>query len=530
MAFNPLTDMAKSIRMHQIKRIIELQLQGLSIRQTVRLTALSRNTIREYLRRISSGGLTLSEAMKLDDASLSALVYTDAIEKVTSGRNVDDRYSALVEKLDNYCSELRKRGVTRQLLWEEYRKDHPHGYGYTQFCEYLKQHIRIDEAVMHFVHRPAESLQIDFAGAKLGYIDRTTGEWISCEVLVCVMPFSHYLYVEALPSQKQEHFIAGLCRCLGFLGGVPWSMKVDNMRTAVLRSNRYEPIFTEAMQYFAEHYGTTVLAARVGKPRDKASVEKAVDLSYKHIYAPLRNQRFHSIDELNVAIGKQVELFNTRRFKNKPGSRNQLFEEHEKPLLKPLPSSIYEIKNTTESKVPKNYHVILGQDRHHYSVPYTLIGKRLKIIYTADTVEVYDNLTRVAIHKRNYTRNGHSTNPDHQPLKHKHTAKQRAWDDEYFLRNASYLGQSVQEAVKRILASKVIEVQTYNSCLGILRLGKTYGPDRLEAACHRALCAPRVNYGMIKSILEKNLDKVTLQQNQFDLPIHSQIRGPEQYQ
>jgi transposase len=197
---------------------------------------------------------------------------------------------------------------------------------------------------MHFVHRPAECLEIDFAGSKLGYVDRLTGEWITCEVLVCVMPFSHYLYVEALPSQKQEYFIAGLGRCLVFLGGVPWSMKVDNMRTAVLKSNRYEPVFTEAMQYLAAHYGTTVLAARVGKPRDKASVEKAVDLSYKHIYAPLRNQVFYSIEELNRAIIKQVDLFNTRRFKNKPGSRKQLFEEHEKPLLKSLPSSVYELK------------------------------------------------------------------------------------------------------------------------------------------------------------------------------------------
>lgn len=522
--------MAKSIRMHQIRRIIELQQQGHSIHHTVRLTGLSRNTIRGYLRRISSAGLTFSEALELDDSSLAALVYTDVIEKGGAGRAVDDRHSTFTEKLDSYCSELRKRGVTRQLLWEEYRKEHPNGYGYTQFCEYLNRHIRIDQAVMHFVHRPAEILEIDFAGSKLGYVDRNTGEWITCEVLVCALPFSHYMYVEALPSQKQEHFIAGLCRCLGFLGGVPWSLKVDNMRTAVLKSNRYEPIFTEAMDFLAEHYGATVLAARVRKPRDKASVEKAVDLSYKHIYAPLRNQMFYSLDELNAAIRKQLELFNTRPFKNKPGSRKQLFEEHEKPLLKPLPSSIFEIKNTTESKVPKNYHVILGEDRHHYSVPYTLIGKRLKIVYTADTVEIYDKLTRVAIHKRNYTRNGHSTRLEHQPPSHKHAAEQRAWDDEYFLRNASYLGQSVQEVVKRILASKVTEVQTYNSCLGILRLGKAYGPDRLEAACRRALSAPRVNYGMVKSILDKNLDKASHQQNQMDLPIHDQIRGPEQYQ
>jgi hypothetical protein len=236
------------------------------------------------------------------------------------------------------------------------------------------------------------------------------------------------------------------------------------------------------MQYFAEHHCTTALAARVGKPRDKASVEKAVDLSYKHIYAPLRNQIFQSLQELNKAIAKQVELFNDRPFKNKAGTRKQLFEQHEKPLLKPLPSSVYEIKSITESKVGKNYHVILGEDRHNYSVPYKLIGKLLKIVYTADTVEIYNNLSRVALHKRNYTRYGHTTSVEHQPINHKHVTEQKAWDDEYFLRNASYIGQSVQEVMRRILDSKLIEVQTYNSCLGLLKLGKNYGSDRLEAA------------------------------------------------
>jgi lambda repressor-like predicted transcriptional regulator len=175
--------MAKSLRMHQIKRIIELQQQGRGIRQTVRLTGLSRNTIREYLRRISTAGLTLSQAFALDDEALSTIVYTDAVEKRTAGRSVDDRFPDLESKLDHYCAELRKRGVTKQLLWEEYRGDYPNGYGYTQFCEYIKHHIQIDEAVMHFVHRPGETLQNDFAGGKLGYVEPSTGEWVVCDVL-----------------------------------------------------------------------------------------------------------------------------------------------------------------------------------------------------------------------------------------------------------------------------------------------------------------------------------------------------------
>lgn len=522
--------MAKPTRMHQIRKIIELQQQGLSIRQTVRLTGLSRNTIREYLRRISATEMAFSEILALDNESLGALVYTGAIEKQTAGRTVDDRFSKLEAKLDEYCADLKKRGVTKQLLWEEYRRDHPNGYGYTQFCEYLNHRLSLDQAVMRFVHRPGETLQVDFAGGKLGYVERSTGEWRECEVLVCVLPYSHYMYVEALHSQRQEHFIPALCRCLGFLGGVPHSLKFDNMRTVVRRSSRYEPVFTEAMQYLAEHYGTTPLTARVRKPRDKGSVEKAVDLAYKHIYAPLRNRIFHSIEELNAAIGRQVESFNARPFKNKIGSRKQLFEEHEKPLLKPLPSTAYEIKHTTESKVGKDYHVIIGEDMHHYSVPYTLIGKKLKIIYTSDTVEVYDNLRRVAVHKRAYQRNGFTTNPDHRAPNHKHVAEQRGWDDEYFLRNASYLGQSVQQVVKRILESKIFQEQTYNSCRGLLRLTKRYSPDRLEAACRRALHAPTVSYRMIKNILENNLDKISDQETLFNIPNHNQIRGPQAYE
>lgn len=521
--------MSKPLRMHQIKRIIELQLQGRSIRQTVRLTGLSRNTVRDYLRRLSSFGMSWQELLSLDEESIGALVYVDPSEKSIVGRSIDNRLGDLKNHLESYALELKKRGVTKQLLWGEYRKVYPDGYGYTQFCAYLNQHLRIDEAVMHFTHQPGESSQIDFAGKKLSYVDRNTGEVIECESLVCVLPFSHYMYVEAIASQKQEHFIPALGRFKYFIGGVTACIKMDNMRTAVQRSNRYEPVFTEAMEYFAAHYGTTAITARVGKPRDKGSVEKAVDLAYKHIYAPLRNHTFHSLEELNVAIRKQLDLFNNRPFKNKPGSRKELFEQHEKPLLKMLPPSIYEIKHTTDSKVQRNYHIIVGEDRHQYSVPYTLIGKRLKIIYTSDTVEIYDDLRRVAIHKRSYQKNGYTTNVEHRPINHQKIAEQRAWDDEYFLRNASYIGQSVQELVKRILTSKGFYEQTYNSCLGILRLGKQYGSDRLEAACKRALGASRVNYGIVDNILKNNLDKLT-ESSSDAIPNHPQIRGPKSYQ
>ena len=233
--------MSQPLRMHQIRRILELQSDGHSIRHTERLTGLSRNTIREYLRRVAAAGLNVRQALGLEQDSLAALVYTDDIELLRTGRAKDERYALFEQRADYFSSELRKRGVTRQLLWEEYRKENPGGYSYSQFCEHPSKYTEPDKAVMRFTHRPAEQLQVDFAGDKLGYVDRSTGEWIACEVLVCALPYSHYIYAEALHFHKQEDFINGLRHALEYIGGVPQSIKCDNMRTAVVRSNRYEP-------------------------------------------------------------------------------------------------------------------------------------------------------------------------------------------------------------------------------------------------------------------------------------------------
>lgn len=522
--------MPQPLRMHQIRRVIEFYQQGIGVREIARLSGLSRNTIREYLKRITSSGLTPEELLHLSDELLSPIVYTESIEKNTAGRSADDRYGSIESRLDYYRTELDRRGVTRQLLWKEYINDHPQGYSYSQFCEYLSRYLKRDKAVMHFVHRPGEQLQVDFAGGKLGYVDIQTGEWIVCPVFICAMPYSHFVYAEALRSEKQPEFIKGLCNALHYLEGVPHSIKCDNMRTAVVRANRYEPAFTEAMEYMAAHYNTTILAARVRKPRDKASVEKAVDLAYKNIYAPLRDHVFHSLEELNAAVRKQLDQFNNQAFKVKDGCRRQVFEAKEKPKLKELPSSSYQIKSVTEGKVQRNYHVILGEDRHQYSVPYTLIGRRLKIIYTTDTVEIYDAMVRVAMHKRSYKKNDYTTLVQHMPERHQKFTEQKGWDASHFEQRASLVGTATLIVIKRILESRNFHEQSYNSCLGILRLGDQYGKHRLEAACMRIQNAPLVNYGMVANILKRNLDQVNNSASLQLIPAHEQIRGPQTYQ
>lgn len=517
----------KTMSMHQVKQIIQQYKKGKGIRETERLTGISRKTIRNYLHRIKTLNIPAESLLEMEDESLLQLLYTEEVP-IPIG---DERYKIIEPQLAYYVTELHKRGVTRYLLWEEYRKDNPDGYKYTQFCEYIRRYLQRNQAVMHFNHKPGEQMQIDFAGDKLHYVDRETGEVIPCEVLVCVLPYSNYTYAVALRSQKQAEFIGGICRALEYIGGVPESIKCDNLRSAVIKSNRYEPTFTEAMNYVAAHYGTTALAARVRKPRDKANVEKGVDLTYKRVYAPLRHLTFHSLEELNAAMRKQLQEHNNRLFQGRNYSRSNRFEE-EKPLLKELPTTRYEMKNITWGKVQKNYHVILGEDYHQYSVPFTLIGKQLKIVYTSDTVEIYDEHTRVALHNRSRKNRDYTTKDEHMPANHRHQASRKGWNAEYFERMASAIGPSTLAGIKKVLQSRIFFEQTCNSCLGILRLGKQYGDDRLEAACTRALASPIINYGTISNILKHNLDK---QPNLFGKPItsipqHDQLRGPAAYQ
>lgn len=516
---------AKPTGMHQIRQITELIVKQYSIHSIVRLTGIARNTVREYKRRVDQCSIEGEQLLALDDEALSAIVYRQQPASISNKERWDD----LQKRLPYFTEELRRRGVTRQLLWDEYKNEYPAGYGYTQFCDHLSKKINIGSATMHLSHTPGEQMMVDFAGDTLSYADHSTGEVHQCQVLVCVLPYSNYTYVEPLRSQKQEDFIGGLSNALYYMGGVPQSIKCDNLRSAVTKANRYEPVFTEAMQYFASHYNLTAMAARVRKPKDKASVENAVGVAYKRIYAPLRNEIFGSLEELNRAVRIQLDKHNAHFFKARDYSRKMLFEAEEKNLLKSLPDRRYITGHATKAKVQKNYHVILGEDYHQYSVPYTLIGKTLKLVYTRDEVEIYHEQKRVALHRRSYKRYGYTTLTAHMPDNHVHMVKAKGWDEQYFLSQASAIGISTHGFISRLLSSRSFPEQTYNSCLGIFRLGKQYGVSRLEAACERALQAPVTNYGIISNILKHGLDKA-VQPPQQTIPFHDNIRGETTYQ
>ena len=251
-----------------------------------------------------------------------------------SDKEDNPRYDSLLERIPCIIKDLKRPGVTRQLLWREYKLEDPEGYGYAQFCVHLTNYLQKDRATMHFEHKPGEYLQVDFAGTPMSYINRDTGEIINCPVLVCVLPFSGKMYIEALPKATSEYLFAALGRCMSFLGGVPRNILFDNLKQVVNKSNRYEPSFSELAQQWALHYGTNFVAARVGKPKDKPSVEKGVDLAYKRVYAPLRNKEFYSLEELNYHIAKQLDIHNHTNFQKRDYSREDRFIKEEKQCLR----------------------------------------------------------------------------------------------------------------------------------------------------------------------------------------------------
>ena len=517
----------RPITMLQIRRILQLLEKGESKRRISEVLHSGRHTIDDYVLKIEESGMSLPLLIKLSDADLAVLLYSQNKDPLP-----DQRFEDLKTRLDYFLKELTRTGVTKLRLWEEYRQQVLDGYSYSQFCEHIAVFTRKSAATMHFEHKPGERVQIDFAGKPLSYIDSSTGEIISCPVLVCVLPFSGYSYVEALQSACQEHLFPALGRCMSYFGGVPQNVLSDNMKQYVKKSNRYEPVFTEVCEHWSLYYNTTLSATRVSKPKDKPSVENTVHLAYMRVYAPLRNETYYSLKELNQGVLAKLDAHHRIPFQKRTYSRLDRFVQQELSLLKSLPAEPFLLKHTAMAKVQKNYHVILGEDWHQYSVPFRLIGKQLKIIYDTDEVEIYLGLQRIAVHQRDYRKHEYTTLEEHMPEKHQKHLETKGWDTDYFLGKAKELGESSFVIMNSILQSRTFTEQAYNACLGLLRLCERYGKDRFENACKRAIEAPRINYRLIDNILTNNLDKQTEEQmNLFTtIPDHENLRGPQAYQ
>ena len=375
--------MGKIKRMDQVKAIIKTYVATQSLKATARQLQISKNTVKDYVRRGESAQSDLSKLLTLSDEEFLAVFYSDR------NKSDNERTAIFLSKVNDWITELRKVGVTKHLLWQEYQKEYSDGFGYSRFCELLRNHIGQRNLTLPMHHPPGEVMQVDFAGKKLQWVDKSSGEVHQCEVLVAVMPHSQYTFAIALPSQKTADFIAGLNAALVYFGKLPQIILSDNLKAYVTRADRYEPQFNDLCVQLAAHYGIHLQATRAGRPKDKASVENMVSTVYTRIYAPLRNEIYHSEVDLNTAIVQQLHHHNTLGYQKKEGSRQSVFQQYELPEMRDLPSELFEIKKTTTAKAQRNYHVYLGEEKNYYSLPYRYVGKKTKIVYTCKIVEIY---------------------------------------------------------------------------------------------------------------------------------------------
>lgn len=508
--------------MRKVRDILRLAVgQGLSHRQVGAAVGVPFTTVADHLRRAREAGLGWPLPEGLDDAALEALLFRKELAPPTEARPLPD--------WEYIHRELRRPAVTLMLLWLEYKECHPEdGYSYSQFCHHYRLWQRHLDLVMRQEHRAGEKLFVDFPGQRLPIYDRRTNAVaFEAELFVAVLGASNYLYAEAVPSQELAHWVGAHVHAFEFFGAVPRIVVCDNLRAGVKQAHRYEPDINATYQEMATHYDLAIIPTRAGKPRDKAKVEAGVLLAERWILARLRNRRFSSLGEANAAIAELVEAINQRPFRKMAGSRRSLFEELERPVMRPLPATRYEFARWRLGvKVNIDYHVEV--DGHYYSVPYQLVGQRVDARFTASTVEVFHSARRVASHLRSYVRGRHTTDAAHMPVSHRRHAE---WSPSRIIAWARQTGPATAGLAEAILDARPHPEQGYRSCLGIIRLADRYGAERVEAACRRALAARALSYRSVESILRHGLDSQPLQSEGPARvhPRHVNLRGAAYY-
>jgi transposase len=510
---------AKRLSMRKIKEILRLKWEcGLSNREISRSCSLGRTAVARYVHRARQAGLSWPLPEDMDEARLEHMLFPSVSDQARDSRSIPDW--AYVHQ------ELRRKGVTLFLLWQEYKETSSEGYQYSWFCREYRRWAGTLDLVMRQEHRAGEEMFVDYAGQTVAVVDRTTGEVRDAQVFVAVLGASSYTFAEAIWTQSLPDWIGSHVRAFRFFGGVPEIVVPDNLKSGVRRACRYEPDLNPTYQEMADHYGCAVIPARVARPRDKAKVEAGVQVVERWILARLRNRTFFSLVDLNKEIGRLLEQLNRRPFKKLPGSREKLFADLDRPALKPLPLEPYVYAEWKKARVHIDYH--LEVDGHYYSVPFQLVKRQLDVRCTATTVEVFNRGKRVASHRRSFDRGRHTTVVDHMPKAHRRYA---GWTPERLIRWATSTGEATARVVDAILSSRPHPQQGFRSCLGIMRLGKEYGADRLEAACLRALFIGGMSFKSIQAILKAGLDRRPLPEEAPEVPVisHDNIRGPRYY-
>jgi transposase len=491
----------------------------LSLEAIARALNISKGVVAKYLKLAAEAGLGWPLPDDLDDGALERRLYSQPAARASAF--VEPDY-ALVHQ------ELKRKEVTLTLLWEEYRASAGDAaFQYTAFCTRYKAWAGKLKRSMRQIHRAGEKLFADYAGPTMPVIDADTGEIRPASIFVAVLGASSYTFACATPGQTQADWLTGLDRALRFIGGVPELIVPDNPRALVTVANRYEPELNRATIEFAHHFGTVILPARPRKPQDKAKVEVGVQVVERWIMARLRHRQFFSVAELDAAVARLLPTLNNRPFKKLPGCRTDVFEKLDAPYLRALPATRFVLAEWKRASVNIDYHIEV--DGHYYSVPHALVRQEVELRITRSMIEVLAKGRRVASHPRNPRQGGYSTIADHMPAAHRAHAD---WSPGRLMNWAASVGPATGELVKRLLMEKQHPEQGYRSCLGLMRLARNVGHERMEAACTRALAIGAHRYRSVASILEKGLDRQPVTgsaQAELPLPEHANVRGPDYY-
>jgi transposase len=499
--------------MRRIRDVLRLSAAGMSKRQIAASLGVSATAAGECIRRARRAGLAWPLPDELSDEELERRLYP--LPMAAKDRRPRPDWAAIHR-------ELRRPGVTLQLLWEEHRAVHSDGYGYSRFCELYRAWEARLSPTMRQNHVAGERMFVDYAGTTLAVIDASTGEARTAQLFVAVLGASNYTYAEATWTQGLSDWIGAHTRAFAFVGGVPGMVVSDNLRSGITKACFYEPQVNRTYAEMAAHYGTAIIPARPYRARDKAKVEVAVQIATRFIIAKLRNRQFFALSALNGAVAELVEQINNRVSRHLGASRRALFEELERSALKPLPAEPYVFAEWKQCRVGLDYHVEI--DKHYYSVPHQLLREKVWARITARTIEVFHRGKRVAAHVRSSSNRKHTTVREHMPSNHQRYAD---WTPERLRRQAGAIGRHTAALVEIILRERAHPEQGFRACVGIVRLAKSYGRERLEAACGRAIEIGARSYSSVNSILKNDIDRRRpVMPADGPAIAHDNIRGP----
>ena len=530
---NTSTYMAGTVKeMSLIKQVLQLKQLGESNRGIARKLPINKETVNGYMNTIDANGWDIGELLRIDDPELERMFHAG------SPAYTDARMKEFLRLLPYFREQLtnRKLHVTRQLLWEEYRQTHPDGYGKSQFYNHLKQNLVAQKditTVLSQTYKPGEKLMIDFAGDKLSYVDTETGEIVKVEVFVACMPYSDYIYVTCVPSQRTEDFLFALRMCLEHLGGVPPIVVPDNLKAAVITPDRHEPELNTALRDMGNHYHFTVLPCDPASPTQKALVEDAVQIAYNRIAAKLRGREFHSLLKLNAGVEEQNILLNQTRMQKRPYTREERFHAMEKPLLQPLSEEVFEMRYYADLKVGSNNFVELRHDKvtHFYSAPYIYIGRMARVIFTRSWVKIYVDNQLVATHTRKHDY-GHTYEPEHMASNSRAIMERSA---AYYVSWAGKKSEECKAYISEIFnpqrTNKPEEVY-YRLCGAILSSYKKYESSLVDLTCRQCLDNRVFTYKKFEAILKHNYITQSDDEPCLFAPVptnHANMRGSDYF-